>query len=180
MRTSVLREIGEYHAHLPHAADFEMWMRAATVSDIGYVGGADQAYYRIHADNMHHSAFNVLADLSERLRSFDTIVSERSGLLVDPGSMRDAAHRALSREALGHAVSAYARGVADREPVDDYAAFALKTWPEARHLGEWRTLCRLRETRDSRRRRDPALITREAVRNVRYSLRWWRRRWAGV
>jgi GT2 family glycosyltransferase len=180
MRTSVLREIGYYRSHLPHAADFEMWMRAATVSDIGYVGGADQAYYRIHADNMHHSAFDVLADLSERLRSFDTLFNERSGLLAEPESMRAAAHRALSREALGHAISAYARGVTDQEPVDDYAAFALTAWPEAKHLGEWRALCRLREMRDSRPARDPAMITREALRNLTYSLRWWRRRWAGV
>jgi hypothetical protein len=28
-------------------------MRTATVSDVGYVAGADQAYYRIHTGNMH-------------------------------------------------------------------------------------------------------------------------------
>jgi glycosyltransferase involved in cell wall biosynthesis len=179
IRTSVLRKIGGFRADLPHSGDFEIWMRAATVSDVGYVGGADQAYYRIHEDNMHHS-FDILADVSERLRSFDTIFSERSALLTDSNLMRNAAHRALAREALGHAISAYARGVADREPVDDYAAFALTAWPDARNLSEWQTLSRLRKISDSRRGRNPLLTTREAMRNLTYSLRWWRRRWAGV
>jgi len=180
MRTSVLRKIGYYCAHLPHAADFELWMRIATVSDVGYVGGADQAYYRIHANNMHHSQFDVLADVSERLRSFDKIFRERSELLSDPDSMRDTAHRTLAREALGHAISAYTRGVANREPVDDYAAFALEAWPDARCLTAWRTLCKARNMSDSRTKWHPLLMMREAVRRLTYSLRWWRCRWAGV
>jgi glycosyltransferase involved in cell wall biosynthesis len=180
MRTSVLREIGGYRADLPHAADFELWLRAATVSDIGYVAGTDQAYYRIHANNMHHSSFNVLADISDRLRSFDTIFNERSGLMKDSASLRDTAHRTLAREALGHAISAYARGVADSEPVDGYAAFALESWPDARSISAWRTLSRLRKADHRLARRDPSLMMREAIRNLRYSLRWWRWRWAGV
>jgi glycosyltransferase involved in cell wall biosynthesis len=182
MRTSVLHEIGYYRADLPHAADFELWMRAATTSDIGYVGGADQAYYRIHANNMHHSVFDVLADVTERLRCFDSIFSERAEFLTDPGSMRDMAHRTLAREAVGHAISAYTRGTTGQEPVDDYAAFALKAWPDVTRTRGWRTLGRLRESDGSkpRRGRDPSLRAREAVRNLRYALRWWRQRWAGI
>lgn len=180
MRTNVLHEIGGYRADLPHTADFELWMRAATVSDVGFVGGADQAYYRIHQNNMHHTTFNVLADVSERLRSFDVLFAERSSLLKNPNAMRDVAHRTLAREALDHAISAYARQVADREPVDGYAEFALTAWPDARHLAEWRTLCRLRGISDAWSRRDPSLITREEIRKLRYALRWWRGRWVGV
>ena len=180
IRTKVLREIGGYRAHLPHAADFELWMRAAVVTDIGYVGGADQAYYRIHSSNMHHSTFDVLADLTQRLRCFDDICTEHSGSLADSDTLRDAAHRTLSREALGHAISAYARGVADREPIDDYVIFAEKSWPNARQLREWRLLESLRGGRDRGPGRDLALRTREMARNAGYSLRWRRRRWAGV
>ena len=179
IRTSVAQKIGGYRADLPNAGDLEMWMRAATVSDVGYVGGADQAYYRIHSSNMHHSR-DKLADISERLRSFDAIFIERSEFLSDPKSMHDTAHRALAREALRHGISAYARGVADREPIDGYAAFALAAWPDAKNLREWRTLSRLRRMRDTRPGRDPLLAMREAMRNLRYRLSWWRRRWAGV
>ena len=181
MRTTVLQQIGGYRADLPHAADFEMWMRAATVSDVGFVGGADQAYYRIHENNMHHSDFKVvLVDIAQRLRVFDAIFDERSSLLADVNLMRSAAHRALAHEALGYAISAYARGVANQEPIDDYVAFALSAWPDARRLGEWRELCRLRNMTDHRLRSDPSLIAREAVRDLRFRLRWWRRRWAGI
>jgi glycosyltransferase involved in cell wall biosynthesis len=180
MRTETLRQIGGYHADLPHAADFEMWMRAATVSDIGFVGGADQAYYRIHSNNMHHSRFDLYADVSERLRAFDRIFDERSELLTGANMMREAAHRALAREALGHAISSYTRGVADRKLIDDFAAFALRAWPDARNLGEWRALSRLRRMPASLPHRDPSLIRREAIRNLRYSMGYWRRRWAGI
>jgi glycosyltransferase involved in cell wall biosynthesis len=179
MRTSVLHSIGYCRTDLPHTADFEMWMRAATVSDVGYIAGADQAYYRLHDQNMHHSNFNVLADISGRLQSFEILLNERSRFLSDPSSMRNTVHRVLAREALDHAISAYARGVADREPVADYAAFALSVWPDSRHLGRWRILCRL-EVRRGSRGRHPSLATREAIRNVKYALRWWRWRWAGV
>ncbi len=181
MRTALLHQIGGYRADLPHSADFEMWMRAATRSDVGFVGGADQAYYRVHQNNMHHSFFDIiLDDVTQRLRVFDIILTERSNLLTDANLMRGAAHRALAREALGHAISAYARGVADGESIDDYAAFALSAWPDARSFSEWRELCRIRDMNESRRRRDPSLIVREAARNFKYSLRWRQRRWVGV
>jgi Glycosyl transferase family 2 len=180
MRTTVLREIGDYLPNLPHTADFEMWMRAATVSDVGYVAGADQAYYRVHANNMHHSCYDMLADAEGRLHAFDTIFGKRSELLKDPVAMRETAHRTLAREALGHAISAYARGAADKEPVADYAAFALRAWPDIKDLAEWRVLCRLRAKDNCGPTRDPSLATREAIRNLGYGMRWWRWRWAGA
>ena len=181
VRTDVLHQIGGYRADLPHSADFEMWMRAATVSDVGFVGGADQAYYRVHQNNMHHSFFDIiLDDVTHRLRVFDIVLTERSNMLNDAELMRSDAHRALAREALGHAISSYARGVADPGSIDDYTAFALRAWPDAQGIREWRELGRLRDMTDSRRRRDPSLIAREAVHNFKYSLRWWQRRWVGV
>jgi hypothetical protein len=180
MRTSVLRRLGGYSADLPHAGDFEMWMRTATVSDIGFIGGADQAYYRIHSNNMHHSSFNLLADVSQRLLAFDRIFAEGSGRLSGASTMRKAAHRALAREALGHAISAYSRGIADSEPVDEFAAFALSAWPDAKHLREWQVLRRLGAMHGRRSRQDLSLARREAMRNLRYALGWWRRKWAGV
>lgn len=179
MRTSIIRGIGGFREDLPHTPDFEMWMRVATVSDVGYVSGADQAYYRVHENNMHYS-FDTLADVSERLRAFDAIFTERSELLRNSNLLHDTAHRVLAREALGHAISAFARGLADQELVNDYAAFALTAWPDAKHFREWRTLWRLREMYEGAPRRNLWLITYEATRNLRYALRWRRWRMAGV
>ena len=58
MRTSLLHQFGYYRADLPHAGDFEMWLRTAAASNIGYLVGVDQAYYRQHAVNMNATMFS--------------------------------------------------------------------------------------------------------------------------
>ena len=179
MRTRVLYRIGGLRPDLPHSGDLEMWLRAAAVSDVAYVGGADQAYYRVHANNMHNS-FNLLADVYHRLRAFDIFLDENSGLLADAESLRRTVHRVLAREALGHAISAYARGTTESDLVTRLSAFALEAWPGSERLPEWRMLRRLGRMNDGRTRLEPRLFVREAVRNVAYSLAWWRRRWIGL
>jgi hypothetical protein len=191
LRTSVLRKIGGFRTDLPHAADFELWMRAATVSDVGYVAGADQAYYRNHAHNMHRSVFDMIDDFSQRLTCFDVVFRECSGLLKDPHSMHDTAHRALARNALNqgirdtghralahstlhHLARAYLRGAAGDESIGEYAAFALKAWPGAKQLREWRTLDRLINGSDNPPRLDPSLIKYMAARKLRSRFLEWR------
>lgn len=197
LRTSVLHQIGGYKTHLPHAADFELWMRTATVSDIGFVAGADQAYYRIHTGNMHQSVFDMLDDFSQRLASFDAVFSERSELLKDPELMRDTAHLALARSALSQAVrdtahraiarSAMSRAVGavawvdvGEEPVDAYAQFALKAWPDAEKLREWRTLHNLFSESGAPPKLSPALVAHMAMRKARTRFQHRRKRWTGV
>jgi hypothetical protein len=172
-------------------------MRTATVSDVGYVAGADQAYYRVHTGNMHQSVFDMLDDFSQRLASFDTIFNERSGLLEDPDPMRDMAHRALARSALSQGVRDIAhRAIASSkvsraigasalvdvgdEPVDGYAEFALKAWPEAKSLREWRILHNLFNESGSLPRLSPSLVTRMAMRKTKTRFRCWRKRWVGI
>src|SRR5690606_10773812 len=81
MRTSVLRAIGGYRTDLPHAGDFEMWLRTASVADIGFLAGVDQALYRCHGHNMNSSLFHSgtdagrLIDLEQRLLSFEAVLS---------------------------------------------------------------------------------------------------------
>ena len=48
MRNSVQQAIGGYNPDLPHSGDFEMWLRAAAVADVGRVNGPCQAFYRVH------------------------------------------------------------------------------------------------------------------------------------
>src|SRR5664280_1311382 len=51
VRTSIQRIAGGYRADLPQTADHEMWMRLASLADVGRVIGPDQAYYRVHGMN---------------------------------------------------------------------------------------------------------------------------------
>lgn len=196
MRTSVLREIGSvFQTHLPHACDFEMWLRHATVSDVGYIVGADQAYYRIHATNMHHR-MDQLGDFSQRLGSFDTVFSECSHSLKDVGSMQDTAHRTIARLALRQAerdtayrtiarssfhpvLGRYLSGPIGDATVDDYRAFALKTWPDAKNLSEWQTLDRLCKE-DGSPPLNPSLLAHMAMRKVKSRSVLWRRKLVGA
>jgi len=179
IRTSVMHQIGGARPDLPHSGDFEFWMRAATVAGVGYVAGSDQAYYRTHDANMHHS-YGLLADVDQRMRAFDAILGDRAELLPGASKMRAMARRTLAREALGHAIVAWARGDSGGEPIADFEKFALETWPDIRQSSEWRKLRRLRERSAGRSRRDLPLATFRAARNFRYSAQWWRQRWTGV
>jgi GT2 family glycosyltransferase len=179
IRTSVLREIGGLTAALPHTGDLEWWLRAATVSDVGYISGADQAYYRQHATNMHRS-YDLVTDLTERLQAFDTVLDKRSQLLPDAATMRDSVRRALAREALGHALSAYANDALATGPASKLVAFAVSTWPGVQRSRLWRAVHRYEEMDDRSRRRSLSLARREIIWNATWSWRWWRRRIAGV
>ncbi len=197
MRTSVLREIGGvFQTHLPHSCDFEMWLRQATVSDVGYIVGADQAYYRVHATNMHHR-MDALGDYTQRLESFDTVFGECSKSLEDAGSMQNTAHRTIARMALRQAVrdtgyrtisrstfspvlGRYLSGPIGDTTLDDYTAFALKTWPDAKNLSEWQTLDKLTKGADSSPQLNPSLLAQMAMRKLRTRSVLWHRKWVGA
>jgi hypothetical protein len=131
MRTSVLRAIGGHRADLPHTSDFEMWLRTAAVSDIGFLAGVDQAYYRHHGVNMNkvnfHSgtACGQLIDLEQRWRSFEAVFAGVGSALEDGTSLLQTARRTLSRQALGSINYAYARGFRDF-PVGEFEALARR------------------------------------------------------
>jgi glycosyltransferase involved in cell wall biosynthesis len=185
MRTGVLRELGGYRADLPHAADFEMWMRAATISDVGYIGGADQAYYRVHPNNMHSSVFDVgriggiIVDLRERRTCFETVLGDDKNIPA-AGRLLDLAHMSLAREALTLAIRSYEWGIADRWPVDELASFAQETCAPARLASLWRALDRRRMIGPRWSRRNPLFVPTEQFHKARHSVDMWRWRCAGV
>ena len=86
MRTSVQRRIGGYKAELPHSGDLEMWLRAAAVSDVGRINGADQAYYRIHLASMQRTIHaGALRDLRACRDAFESAFGANEQL---PGDAR--------------------------------------------------------------------------------------------
>ncbi len=109
MRTSVLSTTGGYRSDLPHAGDFEMWLRTASVSDVGFLLGVDQAFYRIHDFNMHKKDFKsgtdhgYFIDLRQRWKAFETVFSGVGRRLKDSGSLIKTARFTMMRHVLGHA-----------------------------------------------------------------------------
>lgn len=145
VRTEVQRKVGGYRAELPHAGDFEMWLRIAAISDVAYTRGAPQAYYRVHNQSMHRTYYgNALDDLKQRGEAFAHFFDRDGGLLAEATSLHTLARRALARQALWRACRAYDRNDLDRIPVDDLVDFASTTYPEVASLPEFRALRRRR------------------------------------
>jgi glycosyltransferase involved in cell wall biosynthesis len=139
VRTSVQKRVGGYDARLPHAADMEMWMRLAANADVGFLRGVDQAYYRIHQQNMRKE-FTAVMDLRERRLVYHAVLDRYSAKLSDARRLTDLVHRKLGEEALWAAGRAYDRGVIGQNSVDQLMAFAVDCWPDVCRLPLYRIL----------------------------------------
>lgn len=186
MRTSVQHRIGGYDPALPHTGDLEMWVRAAAVADVGFVGGADQALYREHSANMHRIEFDadqlsgMAIDLQQRARTFELIARTTLRDQPDAERMLTAARRAIAVEALTLSLRPFYWGTAERWPVDELAALALEVYPDARRLALWTALRLHRRIGPGRPRRDPVSISHELSLRARLSGRDWRWNRVGV
>lgn len=185
VRTALQHRIGGYDASLPHAGDIEMWMRFALHADVGFLRGADQAFYRVHATNMSKGYFadHGIADLRQRLAAYLSAVCHSQAL---PAHARAAsgwealARRALARQALQRAARLYDRGLVDPTNVDELVGFAAEALPGYRHLPEWHTL-RLRQRLGARRAAllGPLVVT-PGIRYLRRHWQWQRLKLQGV
>ncbi len=164
MRTSLQKRVGGYDPRLPHAADMEMWMRLAANADVGFIRGVDQAYYRLHEQNMR-KAFTALMDLRERRLVYETVLDRYGETLPDPARLSTLVHRALGREALWAAGRMYDRRGTQQAFVDELVAFALDCWPEVSGLPLYRTL-------ESRKGIGPSAMRYMLAHKVE----WWLRR----
>ncbi|MDF9816955.1 glycosyltransferase [Streptomyces sp. SPB162] len=143
VRTSLQRKVGGYDPALPHAGDIEMWMRLAAHADVGYIQGADQAFYRVHGNNMSTTDFGgQLDDLRQRRIAFDAVLDKCADLLPRADQLADAVHTRLARFALRRAYRAYDRGRTAVVPVDELVAFAGECLPGYEKLPEYRALRR--------------------------------------
>lgn len=149
MRTSLLKEFGGYRQDLPHAGDFEMWLRASAVSGVGFLVGVDQAYYRHHTANMNSTMFSSgtpkgqLIDVKQRWHSFEAIFAG-VGCQVDGAvNLLRTARKTLAKQALEQANYAFARGFKDF-PVDEFEAFAKSIQPSVESTRTGRALARRR------------------------------------
>jgi glycosyltransferase involved in cell wall biosynthesis len=175
VRTSLQKKVGGYDPQLPHTGDTEMWLRMAAHADVGYIRGADQAFYRTHGQNMTNSR-TPLVDLRQRRLAYETVLERCADKLPDAARLSNAVHRRLGREALWLASRAYDRGRVEQTPVDELVAFAFDCWPEAKRMPVYRGL-------QMRERLGPGvmpylqpLILSAIVRKAQSW--WWWRSWA--
>jgi glycosyltransferase involved in cell wall biosynthesis len=183
MRTATMHDLVGYDAGLPHAADFLMWLRAATRGSIGRVNGVDLAFYRFHGANMHMSAYpGALRDLTERSRCFDVLFKQDGDRINDVPALRELARRGMAREALVLVRQAYSRGLPteDMETLDKLVAFSEEVWPESRTSGLRRTCDSLAErARAGKGPLVPPRLTALRDRAVGH-VRWRRWKWTGI
>jgi hypothetical protein len=101
LRRSVYRATGGYDPHFPHAGDMYLWLQAAAVSDVGYIGGPRQAYYRDHGGNMHSVEFGgVLDDTAQTLDVYARFFATDGSRLPDAERLLRRAVASTTREAL--------------------------------------------------------------------------------
>ena len=72
VRTSEQRAIGGYRVDLPHTGDMEMWFRCEARGSIGFID-ADQAFYRVHGQNMSTAQYVGAIDLKQQWVVFDEL-----------------------------------------------------------------------------------------------------------
>src|SRR5262249_4896599 len=157
VRTSLHQHVGGYDPQLPKAADMEIFMRLAAYADVGFLRGVDQAYYRLHTQNMS-SDVSALMDLRQRRSVFEVVLDRYGERLRDVKQLSDIAHRQLGKEALWAAGRVYDRGrvrqtelarrflgagaetVEAEQDIDELVAFAFDCWPEVSRLPLYRAL----------------------------------------
>lgn len=186
MRTEVVRSVGAYRLDLPHSGDLELWMRMATVSDVGFVAGPPQAFYRLHETNMHTSTFGQgttegeFIDMSERWLAFRALFEASSAqALPDAGRLESVARRTFALEALGRANYAFARGKA-AFPVDRFEQFAMDLDPTVVRTSAARALARRKRVGMTTLPVHPLWAPHAVARRTRGSVLRWRRRRVGI
>jgi glycosyltransferase involved in cell wall biosynthesis len=174
LRRDVMAQLRGYDPAFPHAADLDLWLRAAQLGDVGRVNGSDQAFYRAHGGNMHLTDYaGMLRDLTERRAVFDRVAPTGADSIRDRARSA-AVHRALAREAMRLAWAAHdGDGSHSGETAEEFRGFALDTWPGVVRTPLWQAL-RYRAARTS-----PGwqVSVSRAYRRARVHLWWlWTRR----
>jgi hypothetical protein len=156
VRGAIQRSVGGYNPELPHAGDLEMWLRIAAVSDIAYVRGVPQAFYRVHSASMMRSKYTgQILDLCQRKAVFEFFF-KHYGNNGNRKHLHEEARRALAQEALWDACRAYDHNELVERKANDLVEFAQATYAPFATLPEFRAL-------ERRRRLGPVWCNRTQV-----------------
>lgn len=101
VRTSAQHLVGGYRPTLPHAGDREMWLRLATQGDVAELQGGIQAYYRLHAENMHRRwFFDSLVNEREFRTTYETFFDHSAHLVRDGAELKRLCSRRLAERGI--------------------------------------------------------------------------------
>lgn len=170
MRMSAVRSVGGQR-EVAHTHDMEMWLRLATVGDVAYIRGADQAWHREHRLSLSRGSEHPLGltMLEERRDAYDLALAEASA------EMHAIARRALALEAVRNAAHEYDRRRAPKRSVTPLIDFALSTDPGIRATHPWQRLQARVAEGDQWTLRHPWVLGLSLVRRIRWGLQ--QRRW---
>ena len=115
-------------------------MRLAANADVGFIRGVDQAYYRLHEQNMR-KAYSALLDLRERRLVFEMVLDRYGDKVARrTGPVQRCAPQAGPGGTLGCRPCVRARAGTEQPDVDELVAFAFDCWPGVSRLPLYRTL----------------------------------------
>jgi glycosyltransferase involved in cell wall biosynthesis len=174
MRASVVSKVGGQR-DLDHTHDMELWFRLARHSDIGWVGGCDQAWHREHEDSRSAQQVDVMTDFHQRAQAFELLFNDGMGEPSENARLWRLARSALADEALARASSAYAKGRGETPETEGYLRFANSLNVDLTQLRYWTVFSRARLLGRSRARRSLYLISQAA--RYRLSRELGRPRW---
>jgi glycosyltransferase involved in cell wall biosynthesis len=143
MRRSVYVGTGGYDAEFPHAGDMYMWLQAAVASDVGFVAGPRQAYYRNdHGSNMHTNQFGGVRDDMQQVRDvYERFFAADGASLPGASALAGSARRAVAREALLRGALLTGQG-APPSVLAELQDFARDTCPDIVGTPVWRWAAR--------------------------------------
>ncbi|WP_164743480.1 glycosyltransferase family 2 protein [Microbacterium sulfonylureivorans] len=138
VRTSTMREVGDYDPAVPYTSDLQMWLRFAAQTNVGFIAGTVQAYYRVHGANMSMTQGGMVGDrreLGELRHRMAAFVSASKKFPRGARYLRDAS-RSVARYAL---LLARIERDASRNPdyVDELVTFAATLDPASRRRAAW-------------------------------------------
>jgi hypothetical protein len=108
-RTSVLQRVGGYEPRTPYTSDLNLWLRIASVADVGFLRGPSQALFRRHETNEGTAYPNAsAAELTQRWAAYATFF-ETLGDDARRIGWEGLARRRLGREARYSATRAFVR-----------------------------------------------------------------------
>ncbi len=128
MRRSGLRAVGGHRSEVPASSDLNLWLRLASVGDVGRINGPVQGLYRMHDTNMHDTMHGgVMSDLRARWDAFELFVDE--GDLARREARLQTLRRTFARDATRVAETLCDADEVDLSDVEAVLAFAASLSP---------------------------------------------------
>jgi len=179
MRASTLRSVGGMRP-LAHTHDLELWLRIARASDVGWVGGADQAWHREHSGSLSAREVDVARDLRERADAFNMLLTDGQGDVDLDQRLLLIARATLANEALTRTTQAYSAGRGGSAETDSYLRYAQHVHSDLDSLPQGKTLRLAQRLGPVRSRYSPNLLTHAVMHRASLVIGEYRWRSTGV